>query len=78
MMKICEGCITEHWGCPKEDQDDIVDCFSMEYTYTATKSIEKCHHHKGYYHTVTFWIFKRRFLACELCGELIPQGRWYI
>jgi len=25
---------------------------------------------------VAFLCFKKRFLACEICGKLIPQTKW--
>ncbi len=45
-------------------------------TYTTT-STEICKH-TGFYHMVTFLFFKRRFLACEKCGKLVPQTKWTI
>jgi hypothetical protein len=49
----------------------------MKQIYTAvTLSSNPCKHKTGWFHTVYFWIFKRRFLACDDCHELIPQGKW--
>jgi len=44
-------------------------------TTEVTSTVKPCAH-TGYYHTVTFLCFKRKFLACENCGTLIPQGGW--
>jgi hypothetical protein len=45
---------------------------------TATVSATPpCEHRNGWYHTVYFWIFKKRFMYCEDCHDLIPQSkRW--
>jgi hypothetical protein len=69
-MKMCEYCFGGM--LPKVDID--IKEFSMVTTHTATEAV-LCNH-TGYYHTVTFLCFKRKFLACENCGKLIPQTNW--
>lgn len=44
-------------------------------TTTTFTQKEECIH-IGWYHTVKFLCFRKRFLACEKCGELIPKGKW--
>ena len=44
-------------------------------TFTTTGVYKQCEH-KGWYHNVYFCCFVRKFLACEKCGELIPQTKW--
>ena len=44
-------------------------------TTEVTSTFKPCAH-TGYYHTVEFLCFKRKFLACENCGKLIPQTKW--
>lgn len=43
---------------------------------TTTFTIREECKHVGWYHYVKFLCFKRKFLACEKCGELIPQSKW--
>jgi len=58
-------------GCNNYNEDAFIE--KVETTGTSTN--EPCKH-TGYYHTVTFLCFKKRFLACEICGKLIPQTKW--
>jgi hypothetical protein len=69
-MKICEYRFGEM--LPKECIN--IEEFSMVTTPATTEAI-LCNH-TGYYHIVTFLCFKRKFLACENCGKLIPQTKW--
>jgi len=80
----CEGCnnynedaliekVETIWGMLPKEYIDIEE-FSMV-TTTAVAEAVLCEH-TGYYHTVTFLCFKKRFLACENCGKLIPQTKW--
>jgi hypothetical protein len=46
------------------------------YTTTCTISARGECKHEGWYHHVKFLCFRRKFLVCEKCGELIPQGKW--
>lgn len=39
---------------------------------------KKCPHENGWFVWPRFWIFKRKYLACSDCGELIPKGRWIL
>ena len=51
----------------------------MTYTTdTLTSSIHEDCKHTGWYHWVDFWIFTRRFLACDKCGMLIPITKWQL
>jgi len=69
-MKMCEYCFG---GMLPGDYIDIEE-FSVVTTPAGTGAI-LCKH-TGYYHTVIFLCFKKRFLACEICGKLIPQTKW--
>ena len=44
--------------------------------HTTSEMFDKPCKHIGWFHRVRFLCFVRKFLACEKCGELIPQGRW--
>jgi len=50
------------------------DAATTETTATIPK---QCNHDTGWFHYVRFLCFKRKYLACEKCGELIPKTRWY-
>jgi hypothetical protein len=43
---------------------------------TTTCSSVPCEHSNGFYTTIYFWIFKRRFFACEDCWTMIPKTKW--
>ena len=58
-------------GCNNYNENAFIE--KVETTGTFTN--EPCKH-IGYYHTVEFLCFKRKFLACENCGKLIPQTKW--
>lgn len=45
---------------------------------TATSSTYAECKHAGWYHWVDFWIFTRKFLACDRCGNLIPLTGWQL
>lgn len=49
----------------------------MELTASIATTFESCQH-GGWYVYPKFWIFKRRYLCCDKCGELIPKGRWFL
>jgi hypothetical protein len=70
-MKMCEYCFggmlpIENFRCSCGSFTKITGTFQNPCTHT------------GYYHIVTFLCFKRKFLACENCGKLIPQTKWEI
>ena len=44
---------------------------------TSTSTYKPCKE-KGFYHTVKFLFFKRRFIACELCGQKHEDTGWKI
>ena len=35
-----------------------------------------CSHANGWYHTVRFWRWERRYFACHDCAELVPITGW--
>ena len=55
----------------------VMRSFQSEVTTITTTTTLPCKH-SGWYHYVRFWIFKRKFLACEKCGKLIPQTKWHL
>lgn len=69
-MKMCEYCFG---GMLPKEYIDIEEFSTV--TTTAIAEAVLCRH-TGYYHTVTFLCFKKRFLACEICGKLISQTKW--
>lgn len=70
MEIYCNNSDTSCEGCPyyKEQYETV--------TSTGTTTKKRTCKHTGFYHTVNFLCFKKRFLACEKCGTLIPQGGW--
>jgi hypothetical protein len=42
---------------------------------TTTNTYIPCEE-QGFYHYVHFWIFSRRFIACELCGRKHRDTGW--
>lgn len=36
------------------------------------------HEFGGVFRYVQFWIFKKKFLVCEACLDLVPKGKWKI
>ena len=46
-------------------------------TVTHT-NFPECKHANGWYHTVEFWIFQRRFFACNDCGKLVELSKWTV
>jgi hypothetical protein len=50
----------------------------MGATITFTYKNYNCKHLNGWYVYPKFWIFKKRYLCCSDCGELIPKSGWYI
>lgn len=37
---------------------------------------EECSHGNGWYHTVRFLWWEKRFLACFDCASLVPMSGW--
>jgi hypothetical protein len=46
-----------------------------ESTSTVSTAPE-CKHDTGWIHYVKFWIFEKKFIACEECGRLVPLSKW--
>jgi len=44
-------------------------------TYIAITG-RSCTHANGWYHTVRFWRWERRYFACHDCAELVPIAGW--
>lgn len=49
----------------------------MMFSATSTVSSgQECKHENGWFVWPRFWIFKREYLSCSDCGQLIPRGNW--
>ena len=50
-------------------------CIPKEYEMVTTTYVP-CKHDTGFYYYVTFLCYKRKFIACELCHQLVPLTKW--
>ena len=75
-----EGCL--NWdstrNCYCNQFFDIRECDEHEIygSGTFTLPIKKECKHAGLYRYISFLCFRRKYLICEKCFEIIPQGKW--
>lgn len=45
-------------------------------TMYVISTYEPCQHGNGWFATIRFWWFRRRFFFCTDCKEAIPRSKW--
>ena len=50
----------------------------MKPIYTATTTRKQCHHERGWYFTVNFWIFNKKMFWCDMCHQALEPKEKYV